>query len=357
MSYSHPSLRTAPRTLLRALTFLVLPAVALAQTEHHALSGDRVAIYNLAGKLRAQPVGGSQVTVDVTRGGRDAAQLRVLQGDIRGFSTLRVVYPADDIVYAQPGYRGRTQIRVNADGTFDDNDGWRDRDRVEIRSSGSGLQAFADIVVGVPKGQRIVLHWGVGDAVVSNVDGDVTVDVASSHVTTEHTRGILTLDTGSGGVDVTDAQGDVNLDTGSGGVTVNGVRGESLLMDTGSGSIRGGDIDVKTLKMDVGSGGLRLDRIKAQRVSADAGSGGLELSFIAPVADLTAESGSGGITVRLPASQNADLDIETGSGGIDTDFAIVTSRFARDHVRGTIGKGGARIRLEAGSGGVRLLKS
>jgi hypothetical protein len=348
-------------SFVRALGLIVLPALLAAQTEHHPLSGDRIAIYNLAGKLRLQPGSGSQVTVDLTRGGRDAAQLRVQKGDIRGFNTLRVVYPSDRIVYPQLNRRARTQVRVNPDGTFDDSggrDGWfSERNRVEIRDSGAGLEAFADLVVSVPKGQRIVVHWGVGDATVANVDGDIKVSVAAASVHAEHTRGFLDLDTGSGSVDVTDAQGEVTLDTGSGGVSVNGVRGESLLMDTGSGSIHGSDVDVKTLKMDVGSGGLRLDRIKADRVSADAGSGGVELGFIAPVSDLNAEAGSGGITVRLPASQGADLDIETGSGGIDTDFTISTSRFARHHIRGTIGDGKARIRIEAGSGSVRLLKS
>ena len=339
---------------------LLFPALLAAQTEHHTLGGDRVAIYNLAGKLRVQPGSGSQVTVDVTRGGHDGGQLRIQQGDIRGYDALRVVYPSDHIVYPLLGYRGRTQLRVNADGTFDDTDhelwGWANHSRVEIRDSGTGLEAFADMVVSVPKGQRIALHWGVGEALVTNVDGDVRVAVAASRVTAEHTRGTLKLDTGSGGVSVTDAQGDVSLDTGSGGVTVNGVHGETLLIDTGSGSIQGGDIDVKTLKMDVGSGGLQLNRIKASRVAADAGSGGVDLSFLGPITDLTAEAGSGGVTIRLPAAQNADVDIETGSGGIDTDFSISTSRFARNRVRGTIGNGGARIRVEAGSGTVRLLK-
>jgi len=73
--------------------------------------------------------------------------------------------------------------------------------------------------------------------------------------------------------------------------------------------------------------------------------------------DLSAEAGSGGVTIRLPASQNADVDIETGSGGIQTDFSIATSRFARDHIRGTIGNGSGRIHIEAGSGTVRLLKN
>jgi lia operon protein LiaG len=344
-----------------SLASLLLPAVLFAQSERHTLGGDRVAIYNLAGKLRVQAGSGSQVVVDVTRGGHDAAQLRVQQGDVRGYDALRVIYPSDHIVYPLLGYRGRTQMRVNSDGTFDDGDhdlwGWGNRNRVEIRDAGSGLEAFADMVVSVPKGQHIALHWGVGEAVVSNVDGDIHVSVAASRVTAEHTRGTLKLDTGSGGVSVTDAQGDVTLDTGSGGVSVNGVHGETLLIDTGSGEIRGGDIDVKTLKMDVGSGGLRLDRIKAARVSADAGSGGVELGFLAAVSDLTAEAGSGGVTIHLPASQNADVDIETGSGGVDSDFAISTSRFARNRVHGTIGEGGARIRIEAGSGTVRLVKN
>ena len=75
-------------------------------------------------------------------------------------------------------------------------------DRVEIRGSGSGLEAHADLVVGVPKGQRIVIHWGVGDAMVSNVDGDIRVSVASATVTSEHTKGRLNLDTGSGNVTI-----------------------------------------------------------------------------------------------------------------------------------------------------------
>jgi len=344
----------------RAVLFLALPIAASAQTEHRALSGDRVAIYNLAGHLRIQGAGGREVTVDVTRGGRDASQLNIATGPIRGAQTLRVLYPTDRIVYPELRYRTRTQLRVDEDGTFDDRSSGRDwfgRGSVEIRDSGSGIDAHADMVVGVPKGQRIVVHWGVGDAAVTNVDGDIRVSVASATVTTEHTRGSLSLDTGSGGVTVTDAEGSVNLDTGSGGLTITGVHGDELDLDTGSGSVRGGDIDVKTLKADVGSGGLRLTHVKAGRVNADVGSGGLELDLTAPVSDLSVESGSGGVTLRLPAAQGAELDIDTGSGGVESDFAIQTNRVSRNHVRGKIGDGSGRIRIDAGSGHVRLIKN
>src|SRR5262249_21272433 len=154
---------------------------------------------------------------------------------------LRVIYPSDRVVYPELRSRSRTQLRVNDDGTFDDRGGDRDwfgHDRVEIRDSGSGLEAHAALVGSVPKGQRINLFWGVGEATISNVDGEIHLSVAAVTVNTEHTRGRLDLDTGSGAVTVTDAQGDVVLDTGSGSVTVNGVRGDHLDMDTGSGRTR-----------------------------------------------------------------------------------------------------------------------
>lgn len=351
-------MRSLNRILSIAAAGAAIAAPASAQTQHETLSGDRVSVYNLAGKLRVQAGTGSQVTVDITRGGRDAAKLKIAKGDVHGFNSLRVIYPSDEIVYPDMNGRGRTQLRVNDDGTFNDNDNdWGSRNRVEIRAYGSGLEAYADVVVGVPKGQRIVVHWGVGDATVSNVDGDIRVSVAAARVHAEHTHGRLNLETGSGAVDVLDANGDVVLDTGSGGVTLNGIHGEELLMDTGSGSIRGSDVDVKTLKVDVGSGGLRLDGVKAPKVSVDAGSGGVELGFLATVDDLVAEAGSGGVTLRLPAAQTGDVDIETGSGGIQSDFSVTMTRFSRNHVRGTIGNGKGRIRVESGSGSVRLLKN
>jgi hypothetical protein len=346
---------------LASLLVLVTPiAGASAQTEHRTVSGERVAIYNLAGRLRLEPGTGNEVTVDIARGGPDASRLSVSTGTIRGAETLRILYPSNQIVYPALQRRTRTQLRVDEDGTFDDRRSgwdWRGGDRVDIRDAGSGLDAHADLVVRVPKGHLIVVHWGVGDATITNVDGDVRVSVAAASVAAEHTRGTLQLDTGSGGVTVTDAQGTVNLDTGSGGVTVTGVRGDDLRLDTGSGSVRGGDIDVRSLKADVGSGGLQLTHVKSERVSADVGSGGLELDLTALVSDLTVDAGSGGVTIRLPAAQGAELDIETGSGGIVSDFAIQTNRMSRNHVRGRIGDGRGRIKIESGSGTVRLIKN
>jgi lia operon protein LiaG len=279
-------------------------------------------------------------------------------------------------VYPELGRNNRSTITVRDDGTWGnelsrgergergergdrDSRDYRDRERnqVEISSSGSGLEAYADLRVLVPRGQRIVIHNAAGDARITMVDADLAVEVASSTISAERTRGSLVLDTGSGSVSVTDAQGDINLDTGSGGVTITGVRGGSLKMDTGSGSIRGGDIDVSDLKGDVGSGGVHLERVRASRVSIDAGSGGTELELLSSIDQMTVEAGSGGVTIRLPANLSATVDLETGSGGIDTDFSVQVTKFEQHHIVGRIGDGRGQIKVESGSGAVRLLRS
>lgn len=357
MSATRSRLQASIVTTLAAA--LVSPALH-AQAERHALSGESVAIYNLAGKLSVEPGRGSDVMVEVTRGGRDARQLRVEEGRIAGRETLRVIYPSDRVVYPELERGERTNISVRDDGTWGDShsrdNSDRERNRVEISGSGSGLEAYADVRVLVPRGQKIMIHHAVGDARITMIDADLSVDVARSDITAERTRGHLSLDTGSGSVSVTDAQGVVDLNTGSGSVTISGVKGDALRMDTGSGSIRGGDIDVADLKADVGSGGVKLERIRAARVDVDAGSGGTELELLSSIEQLKVDAGSGGVTIRLPSSLSADVDIETGSGGIDTDFAVQVTRFEQRHMVGRIGDGRGRIRIESGSGHVRLLR-
>ena len=331
-----------------------------ASTEQRSISGAQVAIYNLAGHLRAVPGTGSAVVVEIARGGADASKLRIETGTLRGRETLRIVYPSDRIVYPEMRYRSRSTMSVRPDGTFSDGGGWnewRDRDRVDIRGSGDGLEAYADLTVRVPKGQKIDLYLGVGRIEVQNVEGDLLVDVASADVDVSGTKGLLTLDTGSGRVAVRDVTGDVDLDSGSGGLSVDRLKGGTLRIDSGSGGVEGTEIEVNKLEADVGSGGLRLFRVKAPDVSAETGSGGITLELLSDIQRLRVETGSGGATIRVPATLSAEIEAETGSGGFRTDFEVITRRVGRNHISGRIGDGKGRISIEAGSGSVRLLKN
>jgi lia operon protein LiaG len=347
--------------LLAVVPLLIGPADTRAQaTDRRTVSGSAVAIYNLAGRVRVEGGGSGDVVVEVTRGGSDAGRLRIETGPRGDWQALRIIYPSDRIVYPRlGGWGSRTTVRVDEQGFFNESGDWRGRgrERVEIRGSGSGLEAWADLRIVVPRGKRVALHLAAGEAAVSNVDGDVSVDVSAADITTERTRGRLSLDTGSGSVRVSDAQGPVNLDTGSGSVTVSDVRGNELRMDTGSGSITGRNIEVQTLSADVGSGGIRLSGVKASRVSLDTGSGGTDLELLTDVEDVTVDAGSGPVSLRLPASAGAEVEIETGSGGIETDFPIQLSRWERNSLRGRLGDGRGRIRIDSGSGRVRLIRS
>jgi lia operon protein LiaG len=326
------------------------------QAERFVLRGSQVAVYNIVGELRLEAGTGSDVVVEVTRRGDDAGGLRVETGSVRGREALRVIYPDDDIVYRDMDDDSRTTLHVREDGTFGDDHGRGGRE-VVIRGSGRGLEASADLVVRVPRGRQISAYLGAGEAFVTNVDGDVFVDVSSAPITAKGTRGRLRLDTGSGEVRVSDAEGEVDLDTGSGGVEVTNVRGRSLRVDAGSGSLRGEGIEVPLLRLDLGSGETRLSRVRAEDIDLDSGSGSVNLTLESDVKSMVIDAGSGSVTLGVPAALGAELDIDTGSGGIETDVPITVSRRSRDHLTGRIGDGSGRIRIDSGSGTVRIKRS
>ncbi len=338
---------------------LVIPSLLSGQsTERIALEGREVAIYNLVGRLQVEGGAGDRVMVEVTRVGRDAARLKLEKGQIRGRMALRVRYPDDHIVYSDGGWNGRTNFTIADDGTWGDDDrGNWNRRRIEVSNRGDGIDAHADLRVVVPKGMTLFLRQGVGETTIDNVDGRLSVDVAASRVRVSHLRGSLQLEAGSGGVEILDVTGDVSLDCGSGGTKLEGVRGGTLQMDIGSGSLRGRDIDVSGLTANVGSGGVRLSSVKSPRVHLESGSGGADLELLTPPDDVGIEAGSGGVTLRLPASTSASVDVETGSGGVDSDFEVKLTRVEKHGLHGTIGSGKGRIKIEAGSGHVRLIRN
>jgi hypothetical protein len=333
-------------------------ASGVAAQERHEITGTRVAIYNLAGQVTLGPAGGSALIVEVTRGGSDAARLKVEQGPIGGRETLRVIYPSNDIDYPAIGWHGNTEVRVRDDGTFGDHqrgESWRDGDRVRISNHGD-FQAYADLKVSVPEGQRLEMYLAVGRLTATNVNGDLRLDASGADVTTSRTVGPLVIDVGSGSVTVSDAQGDVSLDTGSGDVDATNVRGDALTVDTGSGSATVSQSTTRVLDLDTGSGDIEVTATSAERVRLDTGSGSIRCELTSSPADLDVDTGSGGVTLTLPPNYGATLDVETGSGGVDVDFPVEARRFGSDHLTGKIGDGRGTLRVDTGSGSVRILK-
>ena len=345
------------RTMLALAGAAVLVAASAESQEPRrvALSGDRVAVYNLAGEIQVRGGGSGAVTVEVRPQGPDAGSLRVETGQVRGRDALRVIYPSDRIVFRDRGEGHRTTMRVREDGTW--GGGGRGGREVSIRGSGSGLEAHALVIVTVPEGREVAVYLGAGDVNATGVSANLFVDVAAAGVTVDRHRGSLDVDAGSGAVSVSEVTGEVRLDTGSGAVSVRGIRGPSLDLDTGSGRVTGDAITVDALRVDTGSGRLDLSAVRAPRVLLDTGSGGVRLELLQDVSDLTIDTGSGGVTLAVPADLGAEIEIETGSGGIDLDVPISATEMKRDYLRGVIGDGQGRIRIDTGSGGVRIVRA
>ena len=356
------SSRSGSRAVLLAafVCFAALPGCATAQqAETFRLQGDAVAIYNLAGTVQVRGGSGSDVAVSVRRGGSDAGRLAVRTGNVDthqpGFgsvNSLRVVYPQETIVYSEGN--GSSELRVRDDGTFfgDSNSG----KKIRIRNSGSGVKAHADLEITVPAGRSVLVALAVGEVKVENVNGRLYVDVASADISSSSGTGDFVFDTGSGDVQINGHEGGLVCDTGSGDVLVENVNGGELNFDTGSGDVTGRGIRGTSLRADTGSGDVELHDLSVDRINADTGSGNVTLDLASATSDILVDVGSGDVRLRLPAGFGAKIDVDTGSGNIHSDLPVQLTEIDDDVLRGTIGDGSGRIRVDTGSGDVRFEK-
>ena len=353
-------------TLLTLVAIVTIPAAAQTSQTRYVLKGDSVAVYNLVGELRVEAGSGSDVVVEITRGGADAAKLDIQSGPLRGRETLRIIYPDDVISMPQWGRGWNTTLYVRDDGTFgDDNDnhdrrGRWSREGHEVRITGrgrDGLEAYADLRVSLPAGKNIALHLGVGKTFLTNVDGAIRVSVASADVAADRTRGSLRIGTGSGNVDLRTASGDIDLETGSGDITVAGAQGSSLRLNTGSGNVTLTDGKASTMHVETGSGSIDATGSSGDDLSFETGSGDVDVALVATFRSVHIETGSGDVTLKVPPTLGAEVDIDTGSGDIDLGgLTLQVRRIEHDHVTGIMGDGKARLSVETGSGNVRLEK-
>ena len=74
--------------------------------------------------------------------------------------------------------------------------------------------------------------------------------------------------------------------------------------------------------------------------------------------DLDFNTVNGSVTVALPAGANAEVEASTVNGSMSSDFPLtVQGRFSNRRMRGTIGDGGHRLRLETVNGGIEIRRS
>jgi Putative adhesin len=161
----------------------------------------------------------------------------------------------------------------------------------------------------------------------------------------------LEASSGSGNV-VDDGVGEnAKLNTGSGNIQATGLRG-NFTVATGSGSIYAEQISAGDVKAETGSGSIEVKNIKGS-LRAETGSGGIKAGG-APTAPWHLQTGSGGVELWV-GDAPVTLDAESGSGSIHTDREMLTQGSTdRHHVTGKLNGGGPTVRVETGSGDIRV---
>jgi lia operon protein LiaG len=342
-----------------ALAACVLQCTALQaqQTIRLTPSNGRVAIWNLLGTAHIEQGTSSEVEVEITPRGADAAQMITRSGLINGEQTLRIFYPVDEIRPASadrnPHDNSYTTLTLRDDGRFDGKSNEGRRIRI---SSRAGFEASADLVIRVPANVALDLHLAVGDVYAVGTSRTLTIDTYSGNVRTKTTRGTLNIDTGSGEVDVKGHTGNLSIDTGSGDVDVADVSGaRTISLDTGSGRVvveRCSALD--ELRIDTGSGRVIARNIEARVMNVDTGSGSVEVAPTSAAGSLHVDTGSGSVTLIAPSNFGAELEISAGSGGIRSDLPLETLHRSEGELTARIGDGRSRVSIETGSGGVSI---
>jgi hypothetical protein len=204
----------------------------------------------------------------------------------------------------------------------------RDRDKVEIEDLSAGNSI--ELKVNYPKCMRRGDDDCSTDASVRfevQVPRSIRFSVnkyntASGDIQVEGIDSNIHVNTASGDLTVTNSHGDIKANTASGDVLVRNVSGQV------SANSASGDVEVQIARLE----------------------GNDNLSF---------NTASGNVNVRMPGELDADVSMTTATGKITTDFPIEVKRHEYgpgSTAKGRIGNGMRQIRLASATGDVSLTK-
>lgn len=161
----------------------------------------------------------------------------------------------------------------------------------------------------------------------------------------------LNAATGSGEITNDGVGQNAKLNTGSGGIHATAMHG-GFSLETGSGSIYAEQIGDGDVKAETGSGSIELRNLHGG-LHAETGSGGIKVGGT-PTSFWKLETGSGSVELWT-GNAPMTLDAETGSGSIHSDREMMTQGSENHHhLSGKIGGGGPSVKVETGSGSIRI---
>lgn len=308
------------RLLLCLIVTLALAApAALAESRVEKTlkieAGGRLEVDTEMGSITITGASRSDVHVVVTAKNRDLDEILTLRFDDGG-KTARITGRRKGSHFFNWSDGGRVHFEIEIPTST----------ALNIDTSGGG------IIVGSIHAE-VKLHSSGGSLDVSDVTGDVDGHTSGGGVRLKSIQGRTRVQTSGGSIDGADLDGPVTADTSGGGITMKRVAGD-LKVHSSGGSIH---ID--------GAAGL---------VDADTSGGGIHASLARGNSRGGRLESSGG-SIELSLDPNANLEIDASASNVKTDLPLrVQGEISRRHLRGTLGKGGAALRLHTSGGGIHI---
>lgn len=177
-------------------------------------------------------------------------------------------------------------------------------------------------------------------------------NISIDYVITAPHGTVVAANSGSGDINISNLGAQLKAGTGSGDIEASDLTGD-IALSTGSGDIRAMMNGAHYVKAGTGSGTIRLQGVTGG-LYAETGSGDIEVGG-QPGDGWKVETGSGSVTLNTGNSAHFNLDASTGSGDVHSDPPLTThGSFDRHHITGEINGGGPTVRVETGSGDIRV---
>ncbi len=235
-----------------------------------------------------------------------------------------------------------------------------------FRRSGESAQELVDEILANPpielidgtlkvghlKGRAFKGNVSISFEITVPADTRVKSSTGSGSTKIDGVAEILKAGSGSGSVVVGNIAGPAKATTGSGRISLDGIAG-AVAANTGSGSITVIQTAPGDVKASTGSGGIELHGIDGA-INVSSGSGSVEVDG-RQAGTWIIDTGSGSIRVDLPDDAAFELDAESNSGSIVVDFPVtVQGKISKRHLRGEVRGGGDLLRIDSGSGGIKV---
>ncbi len=176
-------------------------------------------------------------------------------------------------------------------------------------------------------------------------------NVSIDYVVTAPRGTNINANSGSGDLNITGLSASLKASTGSGDIFANDLTGD-VSLDTGSGEIHARMNGSHYTKAETGSGTIQLEGVTGGLYS-QTGSGDIAISG-QPGDNWKLETGSGSVTLNTGKSAY-NLDASTGSGDVHSDPPLTThGTLNHHHITGQINGGGPTVRVDTGSGDIRI---